>query len=49
MEHHHHHHHPHHGRDFEQANKEYFSSHIAEFDKPQNLDLAKRFCIATFT
>jgi hypothetical protein len=35
--------HHHHGKGFEQANKEYFSSNIAEFEKPQNLELAKRF------
>ena len=38
--------HNHHGRDFEQANREYFSFHIAEFEKPQNLELAKRFSLS---
>jgi len=38
-------HHHHHGTGFEEANKEYFTANIAEFEKPQNCELAKRFVL----
>jgi len=40
MEHHHHHHHG--KQSFHEANKDYFSSNIANFEKPENLGLARR-------
>jgi len=34
--------HAHDGKSFEEANKQYFTENVGEFEKPQNTELAKR-------
>ena len=51
MHHCHHHGEPHahnDGKAFEEANKQFFTENIGEFEKPRNIELAKRFAFQIY-